>query len=143
MPYEYLDDIATADVAFVARGDSIEELFVSAADATMNVMVADLDTISPAEYRTIQVEDEAVDLVLFDLLQEIIFYKDAENLLLRITGITVTDRDGIIRASARAFGEEINPCKHELIVDVKAVTFHHFLVEETPGGWEATVILDI
>lgn len=143
MPYEYLDDIATADAAFVARGDSLEELFVSAADATMNVMVADLDTISPAECRTIQVENDAVDLLLFDLLQEIIFYKDAESLLLRITEINVSDCDGILRVSARAFGEEINPRKHDLIVDVKAVTFHHFRVEQAPGGWEATVILDI
>jgi SHS2 domain-containing protein len=29
------------------------------------------------------------------------------------------------------------------VVDVKAVTLHRFRVEQTPSGWEATVILDI
>jgi SHS2 domain-containing protein len=30
-----------------------------------------------------------------------------------------------------------------LIVDVKAVTLHRFIVERTPAGWRAAVILDI
>ena len=51
MPYRYLEDIATADVAFEAWGDTLEEMFVAAADATMNVMVSDLDTIAPVEKR--------------------------------------------------------------------------------------------
>ena len=45
MPYRYLEDIATADVAFEARGKDLAELFMAAAEATMNVMVADLDSI--------------------------------------------------------------------------------------------------
>ena len=40
-------------------------------------------------------------------------------------------------------GEEIVPDRHDLIVDVKAVTLHRYRVEETPDGWESTVILDI
>ncbi|MBI4793908.1 MAG: archease, partial [Deltaproteobacteria bacterium] len=37
MPFEYLDDVATSDVAFQAWGETVEELFVAAADAVMNV----------------------------------------------------------------------------------------------------------
>ncbi|NTV43837.1 MAG: archease, partial [Syntrophobacteraceae bacterium] len=42
-----------------------------------------------------------------------------------------------------ASGEKIDPDRHDLIVDVKAVTFHHFRVEQTRHGWEAMVILDL
>ncbi len=84
MPYRYLEDIATADVAFEAWGDTLEEMFVAAADATMNVMVSDLDTIARVEYRTLQATAEELDMLLFELLQELIFYKDAERLLLRV-----------------------------------------------------------
>ena len=37
----------------------------------------------------------------------------------------------------------IDAGRHELIVDVKAVTLHRFKVEQTPRGWETLVILDI
>jgi SHS2 domain-containing protein len=143
MPYRYREDIATADVAFEAWGDSLEEMFVAAADATMNVMITDLDSIARVDRRTLRVTAEEVDLLLFALLQELIFYKDAERLLLRLPDVKIEERTGQLWLSAEAYGEEINPARHELIVDVKAVTLHRFRVKPTAGGWEALVILDI
>jgi SHS2 domain-containing protein len=143
MPYRYLEDIATADVAFEAWGDSLEAMFASAADATMNVMVTDLNTISYVEHRTIQASAEEIDMLLFELLQEIIFYKDAQRLLLRVPSIHIEGTHGQFSLRAEAYGEELDPEKHDLIVDIKAVTLHRFKVEETSRGWEAFVILDI
>ncbi|NSW85537.1 MAG: archease [Syntrophobacteraceae bacterium] len=143
MPFEYLDDIATADVAFHAWGESLEETFKAAAEATMNVMVGDLSTIDEVDHRSIRVEADAVDMLLFELLQELIYYKDAEKLLLRIDGLKIEQSNGLYTLTADARGEELDPGKHDLVVDVKAVTLHRFAVEETPGGWRATVILDI
>ena len=143
MPYRYLDDIATADVAFEAWGGTLEELFVAAADATMNVMVADLATVAERLARTIRVEDTEVDMLLFQLLQELIFLKDAERLLLRVKAIEIRRIDGLYTLEAVARGEELDPARHDLVVDVKAVTLHRYRVNKTPGGWEAAVILDI
>jgi SHS2 domain-containing protein len=143
MPFEFLDDIATADIAFEAWGRTLEEMFISAADATMNVMVENLEEIERRDSREIQIGSEAIDMLLFNLLQEVIFFKDAEQLLLRIEQVTIGHRDGLYILEAIGFGEQIDAGRHELIVDVKAVTLHRFKVEQTPRGWEATVILDI
>jgi SHS2 domain-containing protein len=143
MPYRYLDDIATADVAFEAWGNTVETMFAAAADATMNVMVMDLGTITAVERRTLEVAAEEIDMLLFGLLQELIFYKDAEQLLLRVADVQIIDLDGERRLTAKAFGETLNPTKHDLVVDIKAVTLHRFKVERTSRGWEALVILDI
>ena len=143
MPYRYLDEIATADAAFKAWGDTIETMFSAAADATLNVMVSELDTIAPIEHRTLEVAAEELDMLLFQLLQEIIFYKDAEQLLLRVAGIRIEKKDGQLLLTAEVSGEALQPKKHDLIVDVKAVTLHRFKVEETSRGWEALVILDV
>ncbi|PSO67356.1 MAG: hypothetical protein BRC42_16445 [Cyanobacteria bacterium QS_1_48_34] len=40
-------------------------------------------------------------------------------------------------------GETLDPNPHQQIVDVKAVTLHHFQLEQTGEVWTATVILDI
>ncbi|MDY0039408.1 MAG: archease [Desulforhabdus sp.] len=143
MPYEYLDDIATSDAAFRAWGDSLEELFGAAAEATMNVMVGDLETIAPTISRIIRVEADAIDMLLFELLQELIFYKDAERLLLRVSDLQINQEGDRFFLSAEARGEELDMEKHDLVVDVKAVTLHRYRVEQTPQGWEAMVILDI
>ncbi len=143
MPFEFHDEIATADVAFQAWGQTVEEMFVSAAEATMNVMVADLEKIEPRESREIEISSDAVDMLLFNLLQEIIYFKDAEQLLLRIENVETGYENGLYFAKATGRGEQIDPERHELIVDVKAVTLHMFKVEQTPRGWETFVILDI
>ncbi len=143
MPYRYREDIATADVAFEAWGDDLEAMFVAAADATVNVMIADLRTIARVDHRSLRVTAEEVDMLLFELLQELIFYKDAESLLLRVPGVKIEQQPGQFCLSAEAYGEEPDPAKHELIVDVKAVTLHRFKVGPTKEGWEAFVILDV
>jgi SHS2 domain-containing protein len=143
MPYRYREDIATADVAFEAWGHNLEEMFVAAADATMNVMITELSTIARVDRRTLRVVAEEVDMLLFELLQELIFYKDAERLLLRVPEVKIEEKSGEFWLSAEAYGEELDPGKHDLIVDVKAVTLHRFKVGRMAGGWEALVILDV
>lgn len=143
MPYRYLDDIATADAAFEAWGTTEKELFVSAADAVLNVMVENLDSIDRREERTIRCVAESRDMLLFHLLEEIIYFKDAEQLLLKVSDVLFETETGRFALTARVYGERIDPTRHELHVDVKAVTLYRFSLEQTGEGWKATVVLDI
>ena len=143
MPYRYLQDIAPADAAFEAWGDTVEELFVAAADATMNVMIEDLDTIRQEQEVTFDVENSDLDLLLFDFLNELVFYKDARRLLLRIESITISSLPEMFSLHAVARGEETDFERHSPSADVKAVTLHRLKVEETAEGWRGTVVLDI
>ena len=143
MPFKFHDDIATADVAFEAWGKTIEEMFIAASEATMKVMVEDLEEIERRQSREIEIDSYAIDMLLFNLLQEIIFFKDAEQLLLRIESVKIKLENGTCFLKATGWGEQIDPGRHRLIVDVKAVTLHRFKVEQSPRGWEAFIILDI
>jgi SHS2 domain-containing protein len=143
MPYEYLDDVAIADIAFVATGRDLPETFIAAAEATLNVMIENPEDIQPRERRDLSCENEALDLLLFDFLNEIIYYKDAGRLMLRVRDVSISGRDGAYRLEALAEGEALDPARHEQRADVKAVTLHKFSLEQVPEGWQATVILDI
>jgi SHS2 domain-containing protein len=143
MPYEFVDELTVADIAFRAWGHDVEEAFVSAADAVMNAMVEDLEAIQPQDTRVLNVEHEALDLLLFNFLQELVYYKDAEQLLLRVRQLHIADGRQPYTLQATAVGEPIDPDRHHMRVDVKAVTLHHFTLTQTERGWEATVILDI
>jgi SHS2 domain-containing protein len=143
MPYEYLEDFGTADIAFQATGRDLPELFMAAADATMNVMIDNLDGIEPRETLQIELSNDNIDLLLFDLLQELIFLKDAERLLLRVREVQIAERNENYFVKATAEGEPLDAERHHQRADVKAVTLHDFSVERTEGGWKARVLLDI
>jgi SHS2 domain-containing protein len=89
MSYEFLEDIAIADIAFRAWGEDLQELFKAASDATINTMIDNLDSIEPKQTRTFSLENDALDLLLFNFLQELIYYKDTEQLLLRAQQVQI------------------------------------------------------
>lgn len=143
MSYEFLEDVATADIAFRAWGKDLEELFKEAGDATVNVMIEDLDSIELKERRTFSLENDELDLLLFNFLQEFVYYKDSEQLLLRSQQVQIEENDGLYKLNAVTQGEMLDRDRHEQRVDVKAVTLHRFQLEKTDDGWTAMVILDI
>ena len=144
MPYHYLEEFGTADIAFEATGRDLSELFSDAADATTNVMIDNIEAIQPRETRQIELSNEKLDMLLFDLLQELIFLKDAERLLLlRIREVQIDKRNDIYFLKATAEGEPLDAERHHQRADVKAVTLHDFFVEQTEDGWKARVLLDI
>ena len=146
MPWRYLDDRAIADVAFSATGVTREELFHSSVDALVNAMVYDLFSIAPREEREIQLSAEGIGMLLFELLQWVIISKDTEGLLLRIESVRIAE--GSVNAlplatqTAVLRGERIDPMRHKLIADVKAVSLYRYRVEAVQDGWEAEVVLD-
>src|SRR5678815_2724074 len=105
MPYEYLEEIGTADIAFEATGRDLAELFSDAADATTNVMIENIEAIQPRQTRQIELSNDKLDMLLFDLLQELIFLKDAERLLLRIREVQIDEKDEKYFVKAKAKGE--------------------------------------
>jgi SHS2 domain-containing protein len=143
VPYRFLDDAPTADVGFVAAGDTLDECFQSAADATLEVMLANPHAMQAHERRTVHVEHDTLDLALLRFLEELIFYKDAEGLLLRTTTVKVTHRRNRWTVDATVEGEAIDPTRHHLSADVKAVTMHRLSVQRINGAWQATVVLDV
>ena len=142
--YRFLSKVALADVAFVARADSLPSLFESAARALTEVMV-DRKTVVGRVERTIELASPTVDRLLYDFLTELIVIKDVDSLLFKDFRVSIAPgRERRLKCQMR--GEEIDRERHALRNDVKAVTMHMFGVKEPrgkAGRWEATVVLDI
>jgi SHS2 domain-containing protein len=68
MPYVYVDDIAVADTAFRAWGDTLEAAFRAAAEATIQTMVETHDAIAPRHERRFERHDTSRDLLLLQCL---------------------------------------------------------------------------
>ena len=135
-----------ADVAFEANGSTIEELFVSAAEATTCSMVDKLESVMAKKKVKVELKAANVEQLLQDFLQELIFYKDAKQMLFSKYEIEIVQegKKGEWKLIGKLCGEKLDPKKHALITDVKAVSWHKFGVkQEKKGSWKAFVILDV
>ncbi len=143
MSYRFLEDIATADVAFEVDGATREELFASATEALLAVMTAEPERVGRREMVTIRVEQTALDLLLYDFLGEMVYLKDARHLLLHVDRLQIDGHGGTLILTGELNGERIDPSRHRLLVDVKAVTIHRLRATFEDGVWRATVVLDV
>jgi SHS2 domain-containing protein len=91
----------------------------------------------------VQDAEQAGIMLLFDFLNELIYLKDCEQLLLRVSSAEVRQAPGHCTLNAVARGEGLDPSRHHQRADVKAVTLHGFKVEQTGGQWRCHVLLDI
>ena len=138
--YKFLDH--TADVLFKAKAPSLSKLFEQCALAVEETQV-DVSLIEIKEELKIEMKNKKLDRLLFDFLDDLIYFKDADSLIFGKFDIEVKKVGEEYELICAAFGEKLSLAKHEPKVDVKAVTMHMFEVKEIKGGWEAQVLLDI
>lgn len=129
----------TADIGLRVRAATLNELFAEAAVGLFSVIVANLDAVRPVQEITFQIEGSQLDDLLFDWLAELLFTLDTRRLLFSRFEVEVRP-DGL---RAVAHGEPIDRARHELDMEVKAITYHGLKVEPVSDGYQAEVIVDI
>jgi SHS2 domain-containing protein len=140
--FEFVEG-ATSDLAFVARGESCEAALAAAAEALLAATVEDPAGVEPRELRRIELAAPDLDLLLLRLLNELVYLRDAERLLLRARHLRVTrERDGV-RLEGELAGEPWRAGHHVSAGEVKAATAHGLSLRPTASGWEARATLDV
>jgi len=143
--FEFVDRV-TSDLSFVARGATLEALFIAAAKALLAATVEDPESVSARVRREIRLEEPDLELLLLRFLSELVYLRDAEQLLLLPRWARVSVGESA-RLEAELVGEQIDAERHRMDIEVKAVTAHGLRVAQTRLGhgakWEASVTLDV
>ncbi len=138
MSYEFFEH--TADLGLRIRADEIETLFEEAACALFSAIVVDFDrVVRKIDAATFEIEADRLDELLRDWLGELLYAFHADRRLFASFEVRI---DGS-RLTAVARGEPIDPARHEIDAEIKAVTYHGLMVQRDENGWTAEVILDI
>lgn len=137
--FEFLD-FATADVCFRAYGATLDEVFVNAALAMFEVMV-ETKNVAPKVTKEIEIKGEDLKSLMFDWLNELLFYVDSEGLVFSEFNVKVDEKQ--MKLSAKVLGEQIDSQRHTIKTEVKACTYHDMEVKKRDGKWMAQVILDV
>lgn len=129
----------TADVGYRLFAPNLAALFAVAGRALFDA-ITELESIQSQIEREIVVTADDVEALFVTWLAELNFFCLTRLELyaeFRIAEISPT----AVRATV--CGEKIDPARHVIQTEIKAVTYHELYVRETPTGWEAQVIFDV
>src|SRR4051812_3367460 len=127
--YETFDH--TADLGLRVRAAELNTLFAEAGLALQSALVEDVSAVRPDRRLDIELPADELDYLLFDWLKALLYHFDVERLLFSRFEVSVGDAG----LKAAAFGEPMDPQRHEPAHEVKAITYHDLNVEWTPDGW--------
>jgi SHS2 domain-containing protein len=139
--FEFVEG-ATSDLFFVAQGPTVEAAFAAAGQAFLAATVEEPEAVERRERRSLELEEPDLDLLLVGFLNELVYLRDAEELLLHPEKVEII-WDGSVQLRADLSGERIDRRRHALASDVKAATAHGLRVAKTTDGWTATATLDV
>ena len=134
--YEYFD--VTADIGFKAYGKSLNEAFENAGMAIFNI-ISDTSNIDPLEEFEFEISSEDEVSLLYDYLEELLFYHEVEFMLFSQFSVVIDEN---LHLKAKIKGEPINWDKHERKTEIKAITFHKMDVKKT-NHVEIQAIVDL
>lgn len=128
----------TADIGLEAWGASRAELFIQAALALRKVLVG---KSAPTSERTLNIHVDGIDdaELLVNWLAELV-YLFASRRFLPANFILEFEGEQL---DAQVMGQIVDPTQLLMEREVKAVTHHQVLAEQTPQGWHGRVYLDL
>ena len=142
--HRFLDEIALGDLAFEATGDSVSELFATAALALIEVM-ADPLTVGTNWTKDYRLSESKIEDLFFEWLNAIVYIKDVEGVVFHDAraSVKLDSENSLWHLDATLIGDCVDVTRQDLRTDVKAVTKHLFVVRSSEDGWYARVVLDV
>ena len=138
--YEYLEH--TGDIGIRAYGSTLQELFINAAQGLL-AATADLSTVGTTTQTEIEVSAESLEELMVAWLDELNFRHEVEEIF--FGGVEIREvSTAPYWLTAVAYGDPVDFTKHVVYTEIKSITYHQLIVEQTPDArWMAQVIFDL
>ena len=129
----------TADLGLRVRAADLDTLFVEAAACLFSAVLEDIGSVRADQKVMVEVAGTDREFLLFDWLRDLLLKFDEDHLIFGKFEVKVRD-DGL---TGTAWGEPLDPARHLLAHEVKAITYHELKVVRDGDGWLAEVIVEI
>ena len=142
MDYEILHNITSADIAVSVTGDNLNDIFIKGGIALVSEMTDDPGKIMEKERRSGSLSHNELELLFFEFLNEILFYKDAEGLILKPINVEIETEGDKFICRFLFSGEKIEESICGFRVDIKGVSLHHLKIEKRDGFFRGIAVFD-
>jgi len=129
----------TADMGFEIKGSDQVNLFEKAGKALLHMMFGVISAKGTDLIKISLSGDDLSDLMV-RWLTEILYLYEGEHL---VTTDIIIDSFSSTTINATLSALPFDPLRHEILREIKAVTYHQIEVAEKDGIWKARVIFDL
>lgn len=130
----------TADMGIVVRAPDREALFRDAARVMLQLLWKGPGP-SPASRRMrLTVEGDDWEDLMVRWLSEILYLLEGEH---RVVTVVEVRTPVPYRLEALMKWASFDPHRHEIVNEIKAVTYHQIAVRQKPTCWEARIVFDL
>jgi SHS2 domain-containing protein len=129
----------TADLGIMVTGSDLRDLFEKAAHSMMQIMIEERPAGKTSSLQLSVSGEDYADLMV-RWLGEILYLLQGEGKVVtctEISSITQTDINATLQTVP------FNPKQHEVLTEIKAVTYHRIEVVSENDRWKATIIFDL
>ncbi|MEW6096001.1 MAG: archease [bacterium] len=130
----------TADIGIIAYGKTLKQAFANTAYGMFSILIANLNQVETPKTVQIEVSGNDLEEILVAFLSELLYNHTVGNLILKKFSVKEI---GATSLKAKASGEMYDPNRHELLREIKTVTYHQLKIEEKEGYFRIQVIFDI
>ncbi|MCW8840945.1 MAG: archease [Gammaproteobacteria bacterium] len=127
-----------ADVGICGEGATPEQAFANAAIAMTAVITAP-QRVRPEQPVSLHCTAPDLELLLVDFLNAIVYEMATRHMLFSRFDLSI--RDG--RLDAIAWGEALDPQRHQPAVEVKGASYTELEVSHENGHWTARCVVDV
>jgi len=129
----------TGDAGILVRASDPKELFARAAWGMFS-LITEVQAIRHIDTRGIEVEAGDLSALMVKWLSKLNYQHVTEHRLFgkfQIIDINEKSLVAVVR------GERLDPARHQIFTEIKAVTFHGMRFKHNEEGWEAQIIFDL
>ena len=137
LSYHIIDH--TADLGIIVQGTDEKNLFIRAAQAMTDLMVEG-DISKKTVMKDVSLQGEDFPDLMVRWLGEILYLFAGEKLI--VNSIEIKSISPIQLKSTLTLSS-FEPEHHQVIREIKAVTYHQISVDQVNDGWQARIIFDI
>ena len=135
LKYEFVEH--TADLTFKAYGRDSDQLFENAAEALESTLIM-LEAVALSATTTIEMTSDSCDDLLYDWLAELLVMFEVNRFAVKKCIVNITG----LSLRVECWGERIDPNKHTLNTEVKAVTYHNLQIKKNKV-YHTEITLDV
>jgi SHS2 domain-containing protein len=129
----------TGDIGIQLEAGSLEEIFQLSAQTMFEIICPSANAEARRQYRIDMKEDDLEQLWVSWLSHLNFLFQTKQFLLAAIDSIKIENNS----LQAVVKGGLINPDKHRIELEIKAVTYHKMYIRHDNNRWRAQVIFDI
>lgn len=129
----------TADLGMEVFGCDLPELYTNAAKALFDILVRGPEEGGGLRHNLRIRGADAADLMV-NWLRELLFIWNVQQQI--VIAVTVAEISQT-KLNAKIVTKAYNPDNHDILREIKAVTYHRIAVQKQKSGWQARVFFDV